>query len=411
MTLGSVAGRRVGLAAGASLFALVWMLLAVVPAAAIEPRSGDAVVVAAGETVDDDLAAAGTMVRIDGHVTGDVYVLAQQIVVGGTIDGDLIGAGQTVTIGGTVAGNVRVAGSNVALQGAVGRNVLAAAQTLQLTNAGRVAGSWTGAGSSVSIAGPVGRALTLAAGDVWISAPVGGGARLSVDELTIAPPGRIAGDLEYWSESEAALPSGAVGGTVAFHQQERRTEPEANAFDGVGRVFSIVWLVGTILVAIGLVLLVPRAVPVAAREIADRPIQTFAIGLGGLVMVPLAAIVVAFTVIGLPLTLIGLGLWVVAIVLGWPLAATALAALAARFARRDGRPIAVHPLVLAVVGVVVLWLVQSLPVIGGLIGLVAVCLGLGLEIVLLWRLRRAAPAPDVPTAVILPDAAGEARLG
>src|SRR5436309_3403223 len=64
---------------------IVLLLLAPVAAHAADIRQGSNVVVAAGETVDDDVIAAGQTVTIAGHVTGDVYTGAQTVLVSGTI--------------------------------------------------------------------------------------------------------------------------------------------------------------------------------------------------------------------------------------------------------------------------------------------------------------------------------------
>jgi cytoskeletal protein CcmA (bactofilin family) len=127
----------------------VLLLLAPVGVYAVDIRRGSDVVVAAGETVDDDLIAAGQNLTIAGHITGDLYTGAQTVLVSGTIDGDLIGGAQSVTVDGTVRGSIRAAGAQVTINGTVGRNVSTFAQRITINPGGRVDGSLLGSGQEL----------------------------------------------------------------------------------------------------------------------------------------------------------------------------------------------------------------------------------------------------------------------
>src|SRR3954454_9859371 len=99
------------------LAALLAVLLAPGPALAAEVRGGDVVVVGPGETIDDDLYAAGQSITIRGQVHGSVFAAGSSVTVAGVVPGDLFAAASTVDVPGTVAGSVHAAGGNVALGG------------------------------------------------------------------------------------------------------------------------------------------------------------------------------------------------------------------------------------------------------------------------------------------------------
>ncbi len=70
-------------------------------------RSGDQVVVPAGETIEGDLYASGGSITVNENVRGDVYTGAGTVVLNGSIGGDLVaGAGQAIE---TVQARRRVA--------------------------------------------------------------------------------------------------------------------------------------------------------------------------------------------------------------------------------------------------------------------------------------------------------------
>ena len=90
------------------LFTLAGVVLA--QTAGEKLRTGNAVTVAAGETVANDLYVFAGTVRVDGTVDGDLIATGGSIDVTGSVTGDVLAAGGTVSIGGTVDGDVRIAG-------------------------------------------------------------------------------------------------------------------------------------------------------------------------------------------------------------------------------------------------------------------------------------------------------------
>lgn len=71
--------------------------------------------VAATETVDGTLFAAGRTVDIAGTVNGDVFCAGREYAVSGTVNGDVICAAQARRVSGTVEGDVRAAGRAVTI--------------------------------------------------------------------------------------------------------------------------------------------------------------------------------------------------------------------------------------------------------------------------------------------------------
>jgi cytoskeletal protein CcmA (bactofilin family) len=372
------------------------------PARALEWRATEAVTVPAGTTIQDDFAAMGETITIAGDVTGGVYALARSITVTGTIERDLIAAAESITISGTVKGDLRVAGQHVTISGRVDGNVTAAGQGVGVNRGGEVAGSLMAAGQDVRLFGPVGRGVVTAANTLHLGGNVGGSVRAWVDTLIVDPTTRIAGSLEYTSARTASLPPGAVAGTVQFHQAEQdeqpRPEQRENPFAGMFNLFSLAWLVGSIIIGVLLVHLLPGFAGGVADQVQQHPLPSFGIGVLALIVVPMAALVIAFTVIGLPISLLGMLAYVIAIHVGWLLLGLAVGGLLVRLLRRGRPTLAIAPEWLVVLGIVVLYVLTHLPYIGGLATFVVVCLGLG---ALLRELaeRRDRPRPALGPAL------------
>jgi cytoskeletal protein CcmA (bactofilin family) len=375
----------------AGLVALVAVLAAPAPAAyALERRSSDAVIVSADQTVDDDVFAAGRLVRIDGTVRGDVYAFAQVVTVtaGGTIEGDLIAAAQQVIVDGQVRGNVRAAGATVQVNGGVGRNVTGAAQLLQLGTAGRVGGSWISAGETTALAGDVGGAFTAAGEDVILQGRIGRGAEAALRSLTLGPNARIGGDLTYYADHELNIPAQAVGGQVQFRQtdraeaaRERRGWPP-QPLRALGNVFGLAWLVGSAIVGLALLRLFPRFVARFLEVLEARPLPSLGLGVLAMLATLPAAVLVALTLIGIPLAALLVAGYVGGIFFGWLLLAVGLGTILLGLLRR-GRP--GHHGWAFLLGLLVLYVATRIPVAGGLIGFAGAALGLGALLITLYR--------------------------
>jgi hypothetical protein len=169
--------RVVRVAARATAVALLVMLLGMGAAMAQGPQlggkliTGSEVTIATGQTVDHDLYVFGGTVISNGTINGDVVVAGGNIDINGPVSGDIVAAGGRVSINGNVGGAVRVAGGQVSVNGNVTRDVAVAGGQLsvdgkvgqdlivgagQLTLAGAVAGSTAGSAGTYAKSGTVG---------------------------------------------------------------------------------------------------------------------------------------------------------------------------------------------------------------------------------------------------------------
>ena len=374
------------------------LLVLVVPSAAMaaEVRNGPNAVVAPGETVDDDLFATGQTVTVDGRVIGDVFATGQTVVVTGTVDGDLIAAAQQVVVDGTVNGNVRAAGAVVTVNGRVGRSVTGLAQQVNVSSSGRVDGSLVAAGETISAFGPVGRGVTAGGGTLQLGGPVGGKVLVWANNLSLGPNTRIAGDLEYRSDHQADIPSGAVAGRVQFDQIEQRQQ-QAPVLNGLFDFGGLVWLCGSAILGALALIFAPRAAARAVELGRQQPVPTFGLGLLALCAVPVVAVLIGLTLVGLPFALAVAALYWLGLLLAWPALGLVVGTELARRVRR-GEPMPV--LGALVVGLIVLHLVTHLPIVGGLVAFLGLAFGLGLIVQSFRRWRR----PSEPGRAAVPVA-------
>ena len=359
------------------------------PADALERRSGETLVVAAGEVVDDDLAVSGRLLRIDGTVRGDLYAVAQHVTIAGIVEGDVIALAQEVVVDGQVQGNVRAAGATVQINGVVGRNVSGAGQLVRIGSGGRVGGSLLGAAETLSVSGDVGGSLAGVGESVLLQGRIGRGAELGTERLTLGPNASIGGDLTYHAERPIELRPGAVRGETLFRQLEQTERPSRAQRDqwrgfsrAVGNFFSLTWLIGSALVGLAMLRFFPRFVARYLEALESNVAGSLGVGVVALVATLPVAIVLAITIVGLPAAALLAGGWMIGLFVGWLLLAVAVGGVLIGLARR-GAPRRLSWSFL--LGLVVLYVATHVPFLGPLIGGIGTTLGLGALVIALYR--------------------------
>jgi len=326
-------------------------------------RSGQEVVVAAGETVRGDLYASAGTVRIDGRVEGDLVATGGQVTVAGTVTGDLLAAAGTTTISGQVDGDARVGTGQARVEGRVGEDLL------------------LGAGQATVVSG----------------AQVGGDLIFGAGQMTM--DGTVAGSV--LGSTGNYRRGGSVAGSEQVTVQEPEQAPtlEERAVDRLRRYASIL--------AVGVLLLwlAPRALRGAADSVRRRPLASFAVGILGVIGVAVLVVVVILVTVlaAVVLGLLRLGPLTGATVFGGVLAAGVIVflfylavafgaqaavglALGRLLFRGDARSF-VRAFGALALGVLVVVLLSAIPLVGGWVELLVALLGLG-ALVLAVRLGR-----------------------
>lgn len=118
-------------------------------------RTGREVVVAAGETVTTDLYASGASVTIEGTVEGDVVASGGNVDVSGQVGGDLLVGSGNVDISGEVAGDARIGAGRILVSGSIGEDLSVGAGQITLSSSGTVGEDFQFATGQTSLHGTV----------------------------------------------------------------------------------------------------------------------------------------------------------------------------------------------------------------------------------------------------------------
>ena len=432
-----------------TILSLLVLTTLVFPGAALafDGRSGDRIVIPAGEVINDDLYLSAREVIVDGTINGDLMVGAETVIINGTVTGDLWAAGNSVTINGEVGDDV-FAGAAVVTLGSnakVTDDVLGGAASVESTSGSQIGGDLLIGAFQGLVSGTVAEDLYVGASRLRLEGSVGGDARVAVDNaenrytpnprwygpnmpempsvpagLTFGNSASVGGQLKYIAPIAISIPAGVT--TQVQHElpsSDAQIRREISQKDGPTSTFlaELRRLIALLLIGLLIARLIPATIVNPASKIQARPWQSLGTGLLSLVIAPfilLAALVGVILVAVLmgALTLgelvgaaLAIGLPVLALVgalfflaLGY-LPQAAVAYLGGRWILNRVRPAAAGNIYWTMlVGLVILGIVMALPVLGGLIEFVVVLLGLGAIALLVWERRQQRPAAVVASA-------------
>jgi len=371
-------------------------LLAAFPSAisATEFRKSDNVEVRKDETIKSDFYGTGNHIRIEGTVDGDVYAFGQQVDVPGHITGDLICFCQTSRITGQIDGNIRAFTNNITISGTVDKSVTAFDETFTLDSNGNIGHSLTDFSKSLAVDGKLGRDLLGFCAFGNVSGTIGGDLHVKGDSLTVASGAVIDGKASFEGHKPPDVSSGAkLASPIEFKQTEHKSQFERS---GGYYIWRAIWTATYILFGLALFGLLP----IFARETAEMGEHYGAsFGLGVLVLfgVPIAAIIVCFTVIGLLVGFSTLLLWIVVLMAAQIVVGTIVGQWIL------GRTSEFWPLVARMaVGVILVRIVTSVPFIGGWAKFVVILWGMGAISLALYRRLQPMIAPNIPPMPMTP---------
>lgn len=255
---------------------------------------------------------AGNSVNFSGKAEQDLIAAGNTLNFSGTIGSSLIAAGNVVTVSGPVGNSARVAGNMVSLQSSVGSDLMAAGNSVVLGQNATVTDDFLAAGNTVDLLGKVKGNAKLAGALININGEINGDVTINgANKVTVGPNTVISGNLIYKAKEPASIAQGAkiLGETKFSKVEAAKTKPFTGKIIGLVTLFSLVMLLATFLTLWLLLYLFPKFMRQLMENGSSKPLANIGLGFVYLVVVPIAAIILMFTVIGLPLGLLTLGIY------------------------------------------------------------------------------------------------------
>ncbi|HEV7388543.1 MAG TPA: hypothetical protein VGN73_08030 [Gemmatimonadaceae bacterium] len=319
----------------------------------------------------DDVLASGSAPSLRDSIPGDAILAGGDIVFTGYTGGDYVGAGGKQDINGRVHGSMRAAGGRVEVKASIDRNATIGGGDVQLDSSAVIGRNAYLIGGNIKVSGAIRGGLLATGGGVELDGPIGQDVEVASGGLRIGPHARIGGNLRYRVAGEVQIdPAAKITGKVTAVPVSKRPG-----------LFGVLWTFGGLLAGVVIVLLIPRFVAEASDALQMRPVKSVIVGIAGFFLPAIGIVIAAVTVIGLPLALI---------------ATTVLFFLLSM----SGIPVAVwigekilhgrtllgrqSALVNFFLGALVLIIVRVIPVLGGLVFMIATCIGFGAILLAAW---------------------------
>lgn len=359
----------------ALMFLMTLLLVVTGSAFAATVTTGDAVTISVQEVVDDDVYLFGDLVTISGLVHGDAIIFCREAIIDGTIDGSLLVFAEKIRIDGEIAGTARGGANSIIFSGTTGRDLMMAANTISIS--GNVSQDLFGAANRITVTGAIGRNILASINHLLIDAPVGGNIDAYTSDLVIGPRAVLSGRVTYTSSNEASVDSSAV-----VSGQLKRIDPSSE--QAVVRPGRSVWsfirpILSLLALALLLILIFPGFTTGTAAMIGEKPGASAGYGALLVFVAPLAVLVLLITVIGIPIGILSILLYGVLLYTARVFAGYYLAKL---FFKRISKEL--HPVWIALCGVLVLALLIKIPYLGWLINLAAVIFASGALLLYLY---------------------------
>jgi len=355
---------------------LAFMILISLPvSAAAAQNTDDTFIIQKDEMVNRDVFAGAGYIKNFGTINGDIFAATGDFENMGKVTGDIIlGAGNS-QIGGQVDGNLRIGAGKVVINGEVGRNVTALCSDLQLEKNAAVNGNMNALAGNLIVNGFVGGDLRSGADNIQINGVIKGDVEVETSKLQFGPDAKIHGNLTYISSDQIAIPEGIVMGEVTqkepttninLEQNRKKIEKSFKIIHVVRRAVSLLsyLIIGTILA-----LVFTSFMKKTSGMLEEKPWHSLGIGLVGLIVIPIAALLMIITVIGIPLGIISFMLYGILLYLAkLPCALW----IGNKILKGEEKPLL--PMLL---GIFLLLLVSYIPYLGRFVSFVAITFGIG----------------------------------
>ena len=257
--------------------------------------------------INDDampgLLAGGAEVKVSGHSSGRVVLIGADVALDAAIADSLYVLAANAKIAGSTKGGVEIAAGRLTVNSVIDGNLYAAASRIQIDKGTKIGGTANLTGSSITFAGESTGTTTLEASEVEFSGAAKGPLQIEAPHVHFTDSAVIDGDVELYTISEPVIDAGAkITGHVNRRSLSNISASRAlEAAGPFGRLFFGLFLLGSALMAGLMFLWLGRGgAEGAIDELIDSPASSGLWGIAAMIGLPVAALVLAFTIIGAP---------------------------------------------------------------------------------------------------------------
>lgn len=310
------------------------------------------------------------------YESGDLYKIDKDIVIANNINGNVFVIGDTVTI------------SNAEIFG----NVFVIAKTLNIINSD-IAGSIFAIAQDAEFGSHVddvymiaqdinfnehtsiSRSARISANTIELNGSIGNDVYAIVDTISLGTELEIDGILSYTADKEISIPETASIGNVEYTPAEEEKVEAVQSFKGMSILMSAVSFIFKVAVISGFIILFTNKFSKVNKETKTGKNIAKSLGNGALalILVPIIAFVLLFTVIGAGLGVLLFAIYAIVLFLATSVAVVSITEML--FGDKAKSKLGLWGMTLGTA--LVIWILGEIPVIGWAISFVVFLIGLG----------------------------------
>lgn len=322
---------------------------------------------------------AGTDVTSERQVNHSFFLAGNQVESHDIIHGLAAFAGNGVVFSG-VTDYAALAGNSIVVEGAITNDLFVAGNAVELTDEASIGRDIFGFGNTFLVKTNLnGNAFLSGNRLVLENVTISGNLKVGFDEIVIKGKSAISGTFEY---NDNALITGlenlSTGETITYAGSKNSSITFSMTLTD-----KIIFLLGRLLVTIVFIAL---AAKFSKRLLTEFELKNswkdLALGLGLIIVVPLASIFAMITLIGLPLGLIGFGFYVLFAYFASSVTGGVIGDLLATKLFKQEK---MHIFLKYTLGIVLVEVLTLIPYVGSLIGAISACFGFGYLVRKLFR--------------------------
>jgi hypothetical protein len=348
-------------------------------AAAATLRTGGAIEVPAGESIEGNVYLAGGAANVQGSVSGDLVIAAgTDVAVSGAVGGDLTVFSYNADIAGTVAGDLRVAGGLVVVSGQIGGDLVAAGGRVLVLPGASIGGDLYAAGGELLMRGTTTGGVRVLASEAEVGGSQGGGS-VTARAVRVLGEARGAG-LAVYAPVQTIVEDGASLASLSYNKIPPLSE--LGPVKRAALTFLTLWRFLSFASTLVLALALAYGAKVFTQEAAltgGRTVGSFfasaAAGALTFIVLPLVSVLAAASIFALPIGILGFLATAALLVVAPALGALAVGLAVERGIRR-GADVTVSYRA-AALGAVVLALIGLVPIGGSVVKIIAALAGAG----------------------------------
>src|SRR3989344_2690872 len=266
-------------------------------------RDGDANVSVSASETRHNLYAVGTNVVMNGKITGDLFAAGVMVNIIGDVEADVNIAGGSLSLTGKIGGDARVAGGNITISSEIGGDLLLGGGNVSITEKSSIGGDLVLGGGNITLNAPVKGKARVAGGNITINSKIEGDVEIYVSggkksgKVVFGPKAEVLGKIKHKGPSQAIVKDGAKISAIDYTVSTGRKD-FSRALAGFLTIAFLIKLAATFLAALILIKYRKNALQRIANSIKEKPMENLGVGLAGLIVIPIAAILLLALLVG-----------------------------------------------------------------------------------------------------------------